>query len=58
MDAIRTALVMAQKDDVIIIAGKWAETSQVTNSGTIAWDDRAVTRKILQEIDENEIIRS
>lgn len=28
----------------------------MTNAGAIAWDDRAVTRKILQEIDENEII--
>ncbi len=56
MDAIRTALVMAEKEDVVIIAGKWAETSQVTNSGSIAWDDRAVTRKILKEIDENEIV--
>jgi len=56
MDAIRTALVIAEKEDVVIIAGKWAETVQVTNSGPIVWDDRTITRKILQEIDENEIM--
>jgi UDP-N-acetylmuramyl tripeptide synthase len=48
--------VIAEKWDVVIIAGKWAETSQVTNNGSIAWDDRIVTRKILREIDENDII--
>ncbi|MDD5377001.1 MAG: UDP-N-acetylmuramoyl-L-alanyl-D-glutamate--2,6-diaminopimelate ligase [Candidatus Gracilibacteria bacterium] len=56
MDAIRTALIMAEKEDVVIIAGKGAETSQVTNAGSIAWDDRVMTRKILREIDENEIV--
>jgi UDP-N-acetylmuramyl tripeptide synthase len=56
MDAIRTALVIAERDDVVIIAGKWAETAQVTNTGSIAWDDRVITRKILREMDENEIV--
>jgi len=55
-DAIRTALIMAEKGDIVLIAGKGAETTQVTNSGAIAWDDRAMTRKILREIDENEIV--
>lgn len=56
MDAIRTALVIAEKDDAVIIAGKGAETTQVTNTGSITWDDRVITRKILREIDENEIV--
>ncbi|EKD29957.1 MAG: hypothetical protein ACD_78C00200G0002 [uncultured bacterium (gcode 4)] len=56
MDAIRTALLIAEEGDVVLIAGKWAETSQITNTGAIDWDDRVMTRKILREIDENEIV--
>lgn len=56
MDAIRTALVIAESGDVVLIAGKWAESIQVTNAGAIEWDDRVVVRKILQEIDENEMM--
>jgi len=54
-DAIRTALVMAEAWDIVLIAGKWAETAQITNRWPISWDDRDVTRKILEEIDGNRI---
>lgn len=52
-DAIRTALVMAEAWDVVLIAGKGAETAQITNRWPIPWDDRVVTRKILEEIEGN-----
>ena len=54
-DAIRTALIMAEQDDIVLIAGKGAETVQVTNAGAIPWDDREVTRRILREMEGNEI---
>jgi UDP-N-acetylmuramoyl-L-alanyl-D-glutamate--2,6-diaminopimelate ligase len=50
-DAIRTALIMLAEGDVLIIAGKWAETVQVTNAGPIEWSDRRVTERILMEIE-------
>lgn len=49
-DAIRTALIMLQPGDVLIVAGKWAETVQVTQHWPIPWNDRTVTEKILMEI--------
>lgn len=54
-DAIRTALIMAQANDVLLIAGKWAETVQVTNKWPISWSDIGITRKILLEMEENNI---
>ena len=50
-DAIRTALIMLQAWDILLIAGKWAETVQVTQKGSIPWNDRKVTEKILMEIE-------
>jgi UDP-N-acetylmuramoyl-L-alanyl-D-glutamate--2,6-diaminopimelate ligase len=54
-DAIRTALTLAQTGDVIVIAGKWAESVQVTQKWAIPWNDANVVRRILQEIDENKL---
>lgn len=54
-DAIRTALIMAQANDVLLIAGKWAETVQVTNKWPISWSDIGITRKILLEMEENNV---
>ncbi len=51
-DAIRTGLLIWQKDDVILIAWKWAETVQVTNKWPIPWKDINVVNKILQELEE------
>ncbi|MDD2565446.1 MAG: UDP-N-acetylmuramoyl-L-alanyl-D-glutamate--2,6-diaminopimelate ligase [Candidatus Gracilibacteria bacterium] len=56
-DAIRTALIMAQKSDLIIIAGKGAETLQITNKGPINWSDVGTVKKILKEIEDNELVR-
>ncbi len=50
-DAIRTALIMLQPGDTLIVAGKWAETVQVTQAGAIKWNDRQVIERILMEIE-------
>lgn len=50
-DAIRTALLMLQTWDVLLVAGKWAETVQVTQQWAIPWNDRKVIEKILMEIE-------
>ncbi|MBX9809814.1 UDP-N-acetylmuramoyl-L-alanyl-D-glutamate--2,6-diaminopimelate ligase [Candidatus Gracilibacteria bacterium] len=55
-DAIRTALIMLQPGDVLIVAGKGAETVQVTQSGAISWNDRLVIEKILMEIEAQVMI--
>lgn len=54
-DAIRTALLAAEPGDVVLVAGKGAETVMVTNSGIVPWSDKAVVRKILEEVDANTI---
>lgn len=55
-DAIRTALIMLQEWDILLVAGKWAETVQVTNSWSIPWNDRKVIERILMEIEAQVII--
>ena len=50
-DAIRTALIMLHPGDVLIVAGKGAETVQVTQQWPIPWNDRKVIEKILMEIE-------
>ncbi len=50
-DAIRTALIMLEPGDVLIVAGKWAETVQVTQAWSIKWNDRQVIERILMEIE-------
>jgi UDP-N-acetylmuramoyl-L-alanyl-D-glutamate--2,6-diaminopimelate ligase len=55
-DAIRTALIMLQPGDVLVVAGKWAETVQVTQKWAIPWNDRKVIEKILMEIEAQVMI--
>lgn len=55
-DAIRTALVTAKKNDVILIAWKWDEHAMVTNNGHIPWHDKDVVNEILDEIDQHKIV--
>lgn len=50
-DAIRTALIMLQEGDILLVAGKWAETVQVTQQWSIPWNDRKVIERILMEIE-------
>jgi UDP-N-acetylmuramoyl-L-alanyl-D-glutamate--2,6-diaminopimelate ligase len=47
--AIRTAIMSAREDDVIVIAGKGHEDYQIFKDRTIHFDDRVVARKILEE---------
>jgi len=50
-DAIRTALIMLSEGDILLVAGKWAETVQVTQKWPIPYNDRKVIEKILMEIE-------
>ncbi|MDT8901691.1 UDP-N-acetylmuramoyl-L-alanyl-D-glutamate--2,6-diaminopimelate ligase [Anaeroselena agilis] len=48
--AIARALRIAEPDDVVVIAGKGHETYQVLKDKTIDFDDRAVAREIIKEL--------
>lgn len=50
-DAIRYALLHAEPDDVIILAGKGHETYQILADRTIEFDERKVVGEILREMD-------
>ena len=56
-DAIRTALLMLHPGDVLLAAGKWAETVLVTQSGPVPWNDRKVIERILMEIESQVIAK-
>ncbi|MBN1405559.1 MAG: UDP-N-acetylmuramoyl-L-alanyl-D-glutamate--2,6-diaminopimelate ligase [Candidatus Omnitrophica bacterium] len=45
--AIKEAIKMAKKDDIVLIAGKGHETSQIYKDKTIAFDDREIARQAL-----------
>jgi UDP-N-acetylmuramyl tripeptide synthase len=55
-EAIRTALITAEKNDVILIAGKWDEHVMVTNKGHVKWHDKSVVNEILHDIDQHKVI--
>lgn len=55
-DAIRTALLMLQKWDILLAAGKGAETVQVLQSGSRPWNDRRVIERILAEIESQVMV--
>lgn len=46
-EAISWALRKAQKWDIVLIAGKWCETVQVTNKWPIPWSDRKIAEEFL-----------
>jgi len=52
-EAIEWALKNAQKDDVLILAGKGHEDYQVLPYGTIHFDEKEIVLKILKEMEEN-----
>jgi UDP-N-acetylmuramoyl-L-alanyl-D-glutamate--2,6-diaminopimelate ligase len=54
--AIRTALLEAQKNDAVVIAGKWDEHVMVTNQWVVEYNDKKVVLKVLQEIDDNKVM--
>lgn len=54
-DAIRTALITAMPNDVVLIAGKGSESVIVRNDGKHPWKDADVVHRILDEIEMNKI---
>ena len=56
-EAIRTALIWANKNDVILIAWKGDEHVLMTNAWPIQWHDKTKVLEILKEIDDNKIIK-
>jgi UDP-N-acetylmuramoyl-L-alanyl-D-glutamate--2,6-diaminopimelate ligase len=50
VDAINYAIKTAQKDDIIVLAGKGHETYQILKDGTIHLDEREVIKEALAEI--------
>ncbi len=47
-DAIKYAMSVAQKGDVVLLAGKGHETYQILNSGKIHYDEREIVADILK----------
>lgn len=56
-EAIRTALVMAKKDDIILLAGKGDEHALITNEGPVKWHEKTIVEQMLKEIDDNTIMK-
>lgn len=50
VEAIKYAVSIAQKDDIIVLAGKGHETYQILKEGTIHLDEREVIREALAEL--------
>ncbi len=55
-EAIRTALITAWKDDIVLIAGKWDEHVMITNQWPKKWHDKTVVKEILKDLDNHKII--
>lgn len=47
-EAIKKAISLAQKNDIVLILGKGAEQWQVFKDKKIPWDDRKIVKEILQ----------
>lgn len=52
-EAIAWAMKNAQKDDIILLAGKGHETYQILPTGTIHFDEREVVAEVLKEINND-----
>lgn len=50
IDAIKYAVSIAQKNDIIILAGKGHETYQILNTGTIHLDEREIVKEALETL--------
>ena len=48
--AIKKALLLAKAQDLVMILGKGAEQTQDLKNGKIKWDDRKITRKLLNHL--------
>ena len=49
-EAIRAALAAASEGDTVVIAGKGHETYQIIGNRTFPFDDKAVARELLDEL--------
>ncbi len=49
-EAIKFAVQNAQKDDIIVLAGKGHETYQILKDGTIHFDEREVLAQALENL--------
>lgn len=47
-EAIKKALSLAQKDDIVLITGKGAEKAMMVGEKKIPWDERAIVRELLR----------
>ncbi len=56
-EAIQTALLKAEKDDIILVAWKWDEHIMMTNQWPVKWHDKTVIQELLKQIDDNKIIK-
>lgn len=50
IEAIKYAISIAQRDDIIVLAGKGHETYQILNTGTIHLDEREIVREALEAL--------
>ena len=50
VEAIKKAVQIARKGDIIVLAGKGHETYQILKSGTVHLDEREVIAEVLNEI--------
>ena len=48
-DAIAKALSLASAGDIVLITGKGAEQTMITNKGPIPWNEREIVRSLLKE---------
>jgi len=53
-EAIRYAIFTAQKNDIVVIAGRGHERTQVIGAQRINFDDREICREILSDLRHNE----
>ncbi len=56
-EAIRTAIVMAKPDDIILLAGKWDEHTLMTNDWPIEWHEKTLVENMLKDIEDNTVIK-
>ena len=55
-EAIEYAMRMAEKGDVVILAGKGHETYQILKNGTIHFDEREVVKEVWEKMSVNKSI--
>lgn len=55
-NAVRYALLTAEKWDIVLVAGKWDEHAIITNDWPKKWHDKTVIEQIFKDIEDNSII--